>query len=251
MGYNQDRTASNTVLDFDRLDMQEKRAAASLDSVCLGIKKSTFDAYRFHSGYAEDFDLGLRLLKDNHTLLFQSTNAIIHSHNRPALYFLKRGYVDTVSLWDLLQNERKKLPAETVLETISFVYAVLKNCMSALKVECETGKTPVFLVHSFLGNFEKKMNGFDPSWQSVNGEPHLDDFFQGITPRNHQHVASGIYGALKDSLTSFSTYMECFQTVDERKEDFLQSIYKIFSNTAGYYLGANTQADISPLNKGI
>jgi glycosyltransferase involved in cell wall biosynthesis len=252
MGYDKDRTTSNAILgSFDRLDMQAKRAAAGLDSVCLGIKKSTFDAYRFRAGYAEDFDLGLRLLKDNHTLLFQSTNAIIHSHNRPAMYFLKRGYVDTVSLWDLLDNERKNIPVEPVLETISYLYAVLKGCMSALKVECELGKDPVFLVHSFLANFGKKMNGFNPSWQSANGDPLLDDFFKGITPRNHQHIASEMYSGLKDSLTSFSRYLECFQTVDDRKEDFLQSIYKLFSSTAGYYLGANTQADIDSFNKGI
>jgi glycosyltransferase involved in cell wall biosynthesis len=252
MGYDKDRTTSNAVLgSFDRLDMQGKRAAASLDSVCLGIKKPTFDAYRFRAGYAEDFDLGLRLLKDNHTLLFQSNNAIIHSHNRPAMYFLKRGYVDTVSLWDLLRNERKNVPVEPVLETISYLYAVVKGCMPALKVECELGKDPVFLVHSFLGNFGKKMNGFNPSWQPANGDPHLDDFFKGITPRNHQHIASGMYSGLKDSLTSFSRYVECLQTVDDRKEDFLQSIYKLFASTAGYYLGANTQADIDSLNKGI
>jgi len=252
MGYDHDRTASNAVLkNFDRLDMQGKRAAASLDSVCLGIKKTTFDKYGFRSGYAEDFDLGIRLLKDNHILLFQSTNAIIHSHNRPAMYFLKRGYIDTVYVWDLIRNERKNIPVEPVLETVSYLYAVVKVCISALSVECELGKEPVFLVHSFLNNLEKKINGFNPSWQPVSGDPHLDDFFENIAPRNHQYIASGIFSGLKESLLSFSDYVKCYQTVDDIKEDFLSSIYKLFSNTAGYYMGANTQDGIDSLGKGI
>jgi len=252
MGYDHDRITSNAVFrNFDGLDMQGKRAAASLDSVCLGIKKSTFDKYLFCSGYAEDFDLGIRLLKDNHTLLFQSSNSIIHSHNRSAMYFLKRGYIDTVYLWNLLRNERKNIPVEPVLETFSYLYAVVKVCISALRVECELGKEPVFLVYSFLNNLEKKINGFSPACQQVDGDADLDDFFKNIAPRNHQYIATDFFSVLKESLHSLSDYLKCFQTVDDVKEDFLNSIYKLFSNTAGYYLGANTQGDIDSLSRGV
>jgi glycosyltransferase involved in cell wall biosynthesis/uncharacterized protein YoxC len=252
MGYDHDRIISRSNLrNFEGLDMQRKRSAASLDSVCLGIKKSVFDVYRFNSGYAEDLDLGLRLLKDNHTLLFQSSNAVIHSHNRPAIYFLKRGYIDTVYLWDILKIERKDIPVEPVFEAISYLYSVLKMCVFELNIECELKKEPIPLINSFLHNLEKKIKTFNPSWQPMEGDPLLDDFFEKLSPRNHQYITSEIYLWLKECLSSFSDYIRCFATVDGKRDDFLISTYKLFCSTAGAYLGANTRGNIDFLGRGI
>jgi glycosyltransferase involved in cell wall biosynthesis len=252
LGYNHDRVISSAIAkDFDNLDLQGKRAIASLDSVCLAIKKSTFDAYRFNSGYAEDVDLGIRLIKDDNNLLFQSSNAVVHSHNRTAMYFLKRGYVDTVYLWNILKIERKTIPVELVLETLSYLYSVLKICVFELGIECEMKKEPVALVHSFLDNFEKRMTAYDRSWQPMKGDQLLDDFFEKVTPRNKQNMISEILPVFRQNLLSFSDYMKCFATVDEIKEDFLESLYKLFSSGAGYYLGANTRDKIDSLIGGI
>jgi glycosyltransferase involved in cell wall biosynthesis len=252
LGYNHDRIISSAVAkDFDNLDLHGKRAMASLDSVCLAIKKSTFDSYLFNSGYAEDVDLGIRLIKDDHTLLFQSSNAIIHSHNRPAMYFLKRGYADTVSLWDILKIERKSVPVEHALETLGYLYSILKTCVFTLGIDCEMKKDPLVLVHSFLENFEKRMTVHDPSLQPTKGDPLLDNFFGKVTARNHEQIAVEIFAAFKGSVLSFSDFMKCFTTVDDVKEDFLKSMYKLFSSGAGNYLGANTRDKIDSLTGGI
>ena len=108
LGYNHDRIISSAVAkDFDNLDLHGKRAMASLDSVCLANKKIYFRLLSVQIRLCGGCRSGIRLIKDDHTLLFQSSNAIIHSHNRPAMYFLKRGYADTVSLWDILKIERR------------------------------------------------------------------------------------------------------------------------------------------------
>jgi glycosyltransferase involved in cell wall biosynthesis/ABC-type transporter Mla subunit MlaD len=252
LGYNHDRVISSAVAkDFDHLDLQGKRAMASLDSVCLAIKKATFDSYRFNSGYAEDVDLGIRLIKDDHTLLFQSSNAIIHSHNRPAMYFLKRGYVDTVSLWDILKIERKSVPVGDALETLGYLYSLLKTCVFSLSIDCEMKKDPLLLIHSFLDNFEKRMTAYDTSLQPAKGDPLLDNFFVKVTPGNHQEIAREIFAAFKGSVLSFADFMKCLPTVDDVKEDFLMSIYKLFSSAAGNYLAANTQGRIDSVAGGI
>jgi len=249
LGYDRDRIISRAMLkNFDSLDPQEKRAAAGLDSVCLGIKRSVFESYRFRSDYAEDLDLGVRLLKDSHTLFFQSSNGIIHSHTRPAIYFLKRGYVDTASLWKILEIERKDFPAQPILETISYLYILLKSCIFTLYVESEFNKEPVILVHSFLKNFERKLMASRPLPTSVNGgEPRLDKFFGQFPPNNHGQISSELFSAMKASLLSFADFMRSFTDVDDVKADFFESLYKIFSNASGCYLGANTKAKIDVL----
>jgi glycosyltransferase involved in cell wall biosynthesis len=254
LGYDHDRLISHSIFrNFESLDIQGKRAAAGLDSVCLGIRKSVFDSYRFSSGYGEDLDLGVRLLTDNHILLFQSSNGVIHSHNRPAIYFLKRGYVDTIYLWQILQVERKSLPSRPVLETISFLYYLLKICMVTLNVECEFNKEPFSLIHSFLNNFEGKLSvvNFTGEFTRNGGEPLLDNFFEQFHPTNHQHISSEIYSAMRGSLLSFGDFMKSFTSIEDVRDDFMRSIYKIFSNTAGYYLGANTQDTIDVLAGGV
>jgi glycosyltransferase involved in cell wall biosynthesis len=254
LGYDHDRMISRSIFrNFDSLDLQEKRSAAGLDSVCLGIKKSVFDQYLFRSGYGEDLDLGVRLLKDNHTMLFQFSNGVIHSHNRPALYYLKRGYIDTIYLWKILDIERKNIPSRPVLEAISYLYGLLKACLFTLKVEYEFNKEPVSLIHSFLNNFEGRLATSSSRGDSGNnvGEPQLDSFFEQFLPNSHQHISSEIYSAMRGSLLSFSDFMKSFTSVDGMKEDFLRSIYKIFSNTAGYYLGANTRDAIDALEGSI
>jgi glycosyltransferase involved in cell wall biosynthesis len=252
LGYDHDRVISSEIArDFDSLDLKGKRAMVSLDSVCLAINKSTFDSYRFGSGYAEDVDLGIRLVKDGHTLLFQSSNAIIHSHNRPAMYFLKRGYVDTVSLWDTMKVGRKSVPVAHAFETLGYLYSVLKTCVFTLSIDCEMKKDPLVLIHSFLENFERRMITHDLSLLPAKGEPLLDKFFGGVTPGNHEQISGEIFQSFKGSLLSFADFMKSFVTVEDVKADFLGSMYKLFSAAAGHYLGANTQGKIDSLTEDI
>ena len=53
-----------------------------------------FERYRFSTPYAEDLDLGIRLIRGGEKAAFLYRTRVLHSHNRPAYYFLKRGYVD-------------------------------------------------------------------------------------------------------------------------------------------------------------
>jgi glycosyltransferase involved in cell wall biosynthesis len=76
----------------------ELRKNAQLSDLACLIRKDTFMKYRYRNDYAEDLDLGLRLVRDGHRIAFLHSLHIIHSHNRPPHYFLKRGYVDNIFL---------------------------------------------------------------------------------------------------------------------------------------------------------
>jgi len=85
-----------------RLPLVETAAAlrqnAQLSNTACLVSRGIFAHYGFRGPYAEDLDLGLRLIRNGHRLAFLGTTRIIHSHNRPPSYYLKRGYVDTLTL---------------------------------------------------------------------------------------------------------------------------------------------------------
>jgi glycosyltransferase involved in cell wall biosynthesis len=74
------------------------RRHCQLNNVACLIDREVFERYRFRNDYAEDLDMGMRLTTDGHKLAMLSSTRVIHSHNRPAYYYLRRGYVDTICL---------------------------------------------------------------------------------------------------------------------------------------------------------
>ncbi|MCF8235812.1 MAG: glycosyltransferase [Bacteroidales bacterium] len=74
------------------------RKNAQLSDIGLLIKRELFMKYKYRLDYGEDLDLGMRLVKDGHTLLYAGTVKIIHSHKRVPYYYLRRGLVDSLYL---------------------------------------------------------------------------------------------------------------------------------------------------------
>ncbi|MEF9475685.1 MAG: glycosyltransferase [Candidatus Mariimomonas ferrooxydans] len=252
LGYNQDHIRDKTFIkNFDNLDIKEKRTLAGLDNVCLGIRKETFESHQFNSDFAEDLELGIKLIKDDHVLMFQSSNAVIHSHNRDAMYFLKRSYVDIVSLSNILRIARKNMSAESVLEALSYFYCKLKKCIFELNIEKASWRDPKVLIHSLIHDLNNNITSFDPSWQSLKGDPLLDEYFANIPVQNHRRMISAMNSVLISNLWSFSDFLTGFDDVKNKVEDFQESLYKFFANMAGYYLGTNSPDNISSLYEGV
>jgi hypothetical protein len=79
--------------------------------------------YRYRFNYAEDLDLGIRLIKDGNKIAFLGSTRIIHSHNRSASYFLKRGYVDNLFLSDMFSDfPVPKINFSDLIPDIAFTY---------------------------------------------------------------------------------------------------------------------------------
>ncbi len=73
------------------------RQNAQLSDIACLLPREVFREYKYRLNYAEDLDLGIRLIKDGKKIAFLGSTKIIHSHNRSAYYFLKRGYVDNLT----------------------------------------------------------------------------------------------------------------------------------------------------------
>jgi glycosyltransferase involved in cell wall biosynthesis len=80
------------------------RTNAQLCDIAALIRRDVFQQYRYRTAYAEDLDLGIRLIRDGHKLGFLHSTRVLHSHNRSAYYFLKRGYVDVRFLVNVFPN---------------------------------------------------------------------------------------------------------------------------------------------------
>lgn len=128
--------------DLDRLDPTTRRQLAHLDNVCLAISRSLFERFRFRGRYAQDLDLGLRLLQAGYRLLYQVDNVVMHSHSRPAHYFLRREYVNSLTLADLLGLARGCHALADVLPTLHWGYQAF--CL-LLNVRLASASQPVAL----------------------------------------------------------------------------------------------------------
>jgi glycosyltransferase involved in cell wall biosynthesis len=71
------------------------RSNSQISDIATLIRSDIFNKYKYKTKFAEDLDLGIRLIKDRHKIGFLYSTRVLHSHNRPAFYFLKRAYVDS------------------------------------------------------------------------------------------------------------------------------------------------------------
>jgi GT2 family glycosyltransferase len=93
------------IRDGDRLYHLEQnetaeslRRKASLNDVTTAIDARVFKKFLYRFNYAEDLDMGLRLLKSGYAIKLLASTQSIHGHNRPAGYYLKRSYVEARTL---------------------------------------------------------------------------------------------------------------------------------------------------------
>ena len=106
------RHSNSAAPDQDRILAWDKscssylglRSNAQISDVAALIRRNVFENYRYKMAYAEDLDLGIRLIRDGHRLGFLHRTRVLHSHNRSSYYFLKRGYVDVRFLVEVFPN---------------------------------------------------------------------------------------------------------------------------------------------------
>jgi hypothetical protein len=75
-------------------DHMSLRSQGQLSDVSCLIPRELFAQYKYRGDYAEDLDLGIRLIKAGWQVAMLASIKVVHSHNRPAYYYLKRSFVD-------------------------------------------------------------------------------------------------------------------------------------------------------------
>lgn len=214
------------------------------DLACL-IPSEIFHQYKYRLSYAEDLDLGIRLIRDGRKIAFLGNTRIIHSHSRNMYYFLKRGYVDNIFLTDVFSNEQlPKIKFWVLLSDIIFTFSLLNNLIGE---EMLNMRFPIG-VNQFIARtrreFENAARQPMPRRLTIHNERYPDELFIQFL----KHVAARLEsspergqsgGFLLQSLLDYSNILfeYIFQTYEfineEIADDIVACLHKQFAQVVG------------------
>jgi GT2 family glycosyltransferase len=117
------------------------RKNGQLSNIACLMPKALFLQYGFRGDFGEDLDLGVRLIKDGYKLALLGTARVLHSHNRPAYYHLKRGYADGLQLSQMFDDfPVRSIDADVLVRSIRPAFDAIDGLvcvdLSTLPVPC-------------------------------------------------------------------------------------------------------------------
>jgi len=130
---------------FDNLSNQQKRAVSQIDDVCACYRTNVFSKYQYsHIQFGEDIELGVRLVKDGFEISNLFTNGVIHSHNRDALYWLKRGFTERIILSKLFGTEFSNFKSKYKISSEEELFQVLLSIYKSIRLSIDSLKASEF-----------------------------------------------------------------------------------------------------------
>jgi glycosyltransferase involved in cell wall biosynthesis/2-polyprenyl-3-methyl-5-hydroxy-6-metoxy-1,4-benzoquinol methylase len=233
------------------LSLPEKKDYANLrrnsqisDVACL-IEKIVFLKYKYRNDYAEDLDLGLRLIKDHYKLVYINTTKVIHSHTRPAYYILKRSLVDNTVLSKLFSDFPKvEINSTMFCEDIMFMYGLIGETvskrLSTLKMPCRSDMIRAIVMESIEKGFTSRY----PREIKIEDNPYIDwQFLEFIKKINEQYDMKFSKLKYKGKLLmllasyvkmTFDYLTKTYEIIDlSKKEDIISCLYKILAIVIG------------------
>ena len=238
MEFDKDKIVHVNKNNFKSFPGIEKRRLAGIDDVCSLIRKDVFDKFKFKTvDFAEDLDLGIRLIESGYKLGFLHSVGVIHSHNRNPDYFLKRYYVDAKSLAKMFNTVPfiKEQDVDLVLNAILSLYNSLKWSIHTLSSKYEKD----IEIDSFFFALKENMSKETPRYAPTEkGEKEIEDLLSefekicNIKPLNTNFLRENYFSFID----IFHEYLKSIvQTYEVR--DLISPLYYLFSIYCGSYLG--------------
>ena len=254
----------------DNINHLNLRKNGQLSDIACLISKDIFSRYRYRFNYAEDLNFGIRLIKEGHKIGFLGKDRIIHSHNRPAYYYLKRGYVGHISLSLFLEDfPIPKINFDDFIKDIIFTYNILnklfqnnlyfnKMCKVS-KIEDIKENTIKYLEISMNEKYPSSINIIDNNYIDDDLKSFLKILFDEYAFYDHSKPYNGIL--IKQTINfinMISDYMiseyNCVGLNEYIIEELKFSIFKnhallIGSHLAYCYLNNKNSQIMKKLNK--
>ena len=87
---------------YRALSPAERRSLATFDNVSSCVRRSVWESIPFErTGFGEDLRWGNSVVEAGYGLVYEPRSAVIHAHERGALYDLRRHYVEGQVLFDV------------------------------------------------------------------------------------------------------------------------------------------------------
>lgn len=226
-----------------------RKNAQISDIACL-ISRDIFQQYRFRVDYAEDLDLGLRLIRDGHKMVLLGSVRIIHSHNRNPYYHLRRGYVDKYFISQILSDLPKAAAEPTllipdILHSFQALNRIILRELAQIKLPCSVGELSAGISRHLRQ--AAKSDGIASGDADTNGylDPHFQSFIKQL--ENHPAAANSGNGTSKHSMMLdamqnftaiiFSYLGNAYEQIDETTlEEFKACLYKAVAFIYGSHL---------------
>lgn len=231
----------------EKLDNISLRQNAQLSDLANLISRDVFNKYLYRLDYAEDLDLGIRLIKDGYKIAFLGSVRIIHSHNRLPYYFLKRGYVDNQFLSTVFDDfVIPKIDMASFVPDIAFTYVFLNRLISHIN-NLPKSLTPEMFETKVSEFFAKRYEFEYPSELPITTEQYLDvkakDFLEDLIKTSGFQYAGRRYDGFLTmaflgyvSIT-FNYLKNTYETIDETLlTEIKECFYKSFSIVVGAHL---------------
>ena len=234
--------------DYQGSDHMALRSRGQLSDVACLISREIFGKYGYQGDYAEDLDLGIRLIKDGHRVAMLASVKVVHSHNRAAFYYLKRSYVDVIFLVGMFDDFL--IPA---LESVQGLVLGIVSCarhVSALLPALDT-KQPGLVLSQVLADWivlcRQQCAELQTQGHCALGDKRLDQYVNTLSNRVQPNAIDGLAQSearrFTDSflarLAHFNAFAaEVYGAQDALLQDGLQeAVRKTFAATAGSALG--------------
>jgi glycosyltransferase involved in cell wall biosynthesis len=230
-----------------KLDNISLRQNAQLSDLANLISREVFNKYHYRLGYAEDLDLGIRLIKDGYKIAFLGSVRIIHSHNRLPYYFLKRGYVDNQFLADVFDDfVIPKISMQSFVPDITFTYVFLTRLTARLN-NLPKPITPEMFETKVSELFAQRYEDEYPGELPVGTEQYLDiqarQFLEDLISESGFQFSGRKYDGFLTmaflgyvSIT-FNYLKNTYETIDESlMTEIKECFYKAFSILVGAHL---------------
>ena len=216
-------------LDYDRIgqyagdDHMSLRSRGQLSDVSCLISREYFQQFRYRGDYAEDLDLGIRLIKSGKRVAMMASVKVIHSHNRPAYYYLKRSFVDVVFLVGLFDDfsypHCESLPG--LLAGIESTAAIISKWLLELESDCSQ-----HILSKQIDIWIRHARQTDPTIlknESVQlGDDQLNIFVSGMTSR---YLASEVKSLGTVALGEARHFSDSFLARLEHFNKFAAEVY--------------------------
>jgi glycosyltransferase involved in cell wall biosynthesis len=241
-------------IGMNHLDNMTKRRLTFFDNVSSCIRADVFREMQFSPLMnAEDIDFGVRLFSENRETGYLASAGVYHWHDRGADHVFRRHYIGIKSNYHTLRNDLEyffkhhDIGWDNLVNCISGAFELIN--VAIFSTNQKVADRPVAKVE----NFVKALHGFlDEPGKISSLQAHAEDV-EGNLSRLVAQIAAIAqpdagekYNFKKNFLIpdfmarfkDFANYLcKSHPTLDGREKDFNDTIYKIFAQSAGDYLG--------------
>jgi len=243
LSYRTDTTVSVEPSRLATLAPSERRRVAQIDNVFACVRRDAFVSLRFRPlAIAEDLDLGLRLLEHGYRIGFIPSVAAVHSHSRPPAYHMRRSFMETRVLADLLDQPRldwQTSPIGSVEDAVRAAIGLYRRVGAAVAADGNGAETrpdqAIAAVRACLARPAKQSaTAQDESLEATFRQVAESAGLAGVTgDPDHLGPFLRVY---VDMLTSFAEYLGCLDVLAGRRDDFQLSLFKLCAETVGHAL---------------